>query len=212
MPDWGEGWEESDKNRYQRMKRKTYKKLKKAEWKGRKWDRTELKPQTRVQIRSSGSNTGLLIKRSRCVCLSVCFGVQAGVEATGSLIIAPLPEMNLRWGRVNGFISSKTWPPPPPQVDPRVFWKVKPSVAVLLGGGEVLMDTSSWQGRCSTFCISFLQPVTHLLSASIGQQVTWLWALLTAWTQFKNGFVVSFPPSHKHTFACVAVFTWSSPL
>lgn len=119
--------------------------------------------------------------------------------------------MNLRCGRVNGFISSKkrSLHSPPPQPPHQ-------------GGQERIMESKAkccwgvWRTPlldrvvAPPFCISFLQAATHFLSACMGQQVTRLWAFMTAWTQFQNEFVVPFPPSHKHSFACVAVLSWSS--
>lgn len=75
------------------------------------------------------------------------------------------------------------------------------------------MDTSDWQGRCSTFSTSVLQPATHFLSAGRSHGSDF-WQLGRA---LKNGFVVLLPPSHKHAFACTAeaatiIFTRSSLL
>lgn len=167
--EWGEGWKESGKKRPQRMKRKTYKKKKKIKKKLNQ--RVENKTQNistdlswslRWEFESAplALTLGCSLAAPDVCVLSVCFWLWRPQER---LIIARFPEMNLRYGRVNGFISSKTWS------------QSSSSQSRAWDGG--LMDTSAWQGRCSTFCISFLQPATHSLSASIGQQVTRLWVL-----------------------------------
>lgn len=190
--EWGEGWKESGKKKPQRMKRKTCKKKKKEKLNQRVENKTQntstdLSWSLRWEFESAPLAPTLscsLAVPDVCV-LSVCFWLWRTQER---LIIAPFPEMNLRYGRVNGSISSKRWS--------------QSSSSQSRGWDGGLMDTSAWQGRCSTFCISFLQPATHSLSASVGQQVTPLWAFMTTWTRLKKPgcCVIS---SHTQTHSCL---------
>lgn len=109
-------------------------------------------------------------------------------EKEKKVIIVPFSDMKLRY--VNSFISSKKCS--------QHLERIMESEAKCCEG--VLMDTSGWQGRRSTFSISVLQPATHFLSVSRSHGSD-LWQL---GRDFKNHFVVLLPPSHKHTFACIA--------
>lgn len=122
-------------------------------------------------------------------------------EKEKKVIIVPFSDMKLRY--VNSFISSKKCS--------QHLEGIRESEAKCCQG--VLMDTSGWQGRCSTFSISVLQPATHFLSAGRSHGSDW-WQL---GRDLKNNAVVLLPPSHKHTFACIAeaatiIFTQSSLL
>lgn len=200
--EWGEEWKESGKKRPQRMKRKTCKKNKKklnqrVENKTQN-TRTDLSWSLRWEFESAplAPTLGCSLAAPDVCVLSVCLWLWRPQER---LIIAPFPEMNLRYGRVNGFISSKRW---------------SQSSSSQSGGWDGGFDGH----LCLTGSVLHL---LHLLpaglplipclpaSASRSRGSEPLWQPGRDW---KNQVVVSFPPTHKHTPLPVWLhFTWSSP-